>query len=78
MHEWTNFMSDSQFCFRACKDGPRAPALCQHIYDTLGCAWNIPGNYDPGTFERCQGDTNEVRCVSSPQDHVDGDSQWMV
>ena len=60
-HEWTNFMSAEQFCIRACKDGPRAPQLCQHIYDVMGCAWNMPGNYDAGTFERCQGDTGEVR-----------------
>lgn len=59
LHEWTNFMSDSEFCFRGCKDGPDAPALCQHIYDTLGCMWNIPGNYSAGVFERCDGDTNE-------------------
>lgn len=54
-------MSAEQFCIRACKDGPRAPALCQHVYDVMGCAWNMPGNYDAGTFERCQGDTGEVR-----------------
>ena len=36
-HEWTNFMSADQFCIRACKDGPRAPEYCQHIYDVMGC-----------------------------------------
>lgn len=61
MHEWTNFVSDTEFCIRACKDGPNAPALCQHIYDVLGCFWNMPGNYDAGVFERCQGDTGLVR-----------------
>ena len=35
-HEWTNFMAADQFCIRVCKDGPRAPALCQHIYDVMG------------------------------------------
>lgn len=60
IHEWTNYMSDTQFCFRACKDGPNAPALCQHIYDEMGCAWNMPANYDAGTFERCEGDSGEV------------------
>ena len=60
LHEWTNFMSDTEFCFRGCKDGPNAPALCQHIYDTLGCMWNMPGNYSAGVFERCDGDTGEV------------------
>ncbi|OBZ67652.1 hypothetical protein A0H81_12193 [Grifola frondosa] len=59
MHEWTNYMSDTEFCFRACKDGPNAPALCQHIYDVMGCMWNMPGNYNPGTFERCLADSGE-------------------
>ncbi|KAG6906544.1 hypothetical protein DXG01_013252 [Tephrocybe rancida] len=27
--EWTNFLSDQQFCFRACKPAPRAPEWCQ-------------------------------------------------
>ncbi|KAF5357055.1 hypothetical protein D9756_006715 [Leucocoprinus leucothites] len=60
--EWTmqqqNFMSDSQFCFRACKPGPRAAALCQHIYDVMGCEWNMPGNYGTG-FTSCQAEDGE-------------------
>ncbi|PFH49588.1 hypothetical protein AMATHDRAFT_147435 [Amanita thiersii Skay4041] len=59
IHEWTNFISDTQFCFRACKPGPMAATWCQHIYDTLGCAWNMPANYNPGVFEQCQGDSGE-------------------
>lgn len=58
-----NFVSNSEFCFRACKDGPNAPALCQHIYDVMGCEWNMPGNYAPDSFDRCLGDTGEVRCL---------------
>ncbi|KAF5359396.1 hypothetical protein D9756_002913 [Leucocoprinus leucothites] len=54
-HEWTNFMSDSQFCIRACK-GPRAKELCNHIYDLMGCEWNMPANYAPNTYEQCKGD----------------------
>ena len=54
-----NFVSDSEFCFRGCKDGPNAPALCQHIYDEMGCDWNMPGNYDTG-FDQCDGDSGEV------------------
>jgi len=56
--EWTNFMSDSEYCFRACKPGPRAAQLCQHIYDEMGCAWNMPGQYGNG-FDSCQADTGE-------------------
>jgi len=54
-HEWTNFISDSLFCMRACI-GPNARQNCQHIYDEMGCDWNIPANYDPGVFESCPGD----------------------
>ncbi|KAF8270441.1 hypothetical protein EI94DRAFT_769038 [Lactarius quietus] len=58
LHEWTNFVADSEFCFRGCQDGPQAPTLCQHIYDVMGCMWNMPGNYDPG-FNQCDGDDGE-------------------
>ncbi|KAF4618516.1 hypothetical protein D9613_010017 [Agrocybe pediades] len=58
MHEWTNFVSADQFCFRACKPGPMAATFCQHIYDVMGCFWNMPGNYDPG-FEECKADSGE-------------------
>jgi len=54
-HEWTSFISDSEFCFRACI-GPDATTNCNHIYDVMGCFWNIPANYDAGTFETCDGD----------------------
>jgi len=57
-HEWTNFMGANFFCFRVCLDGPEAPKYCQHIYDTLGCGWNMPGNYSEG-FDDCQADPTE-------------------
>jgi len=53
-HEWTNFMYYGGFCFRACLDGPDAPSYCNHVYDTLGCGWNMPGNYSSGIFESCE------------------------
>jgi len=56
-HEWTNFMSDSEFCMRACT-GPNARENCQHTYDEMGCSWNMPANYDPGTFESCKADND--------------------
>ncbi|EJT97838.1 hypothetical protein DACRYDRAFT_24793 [Dacryopinax primogenitus] len=58
-HEWTNFMWYGGFCFRACVDGPDASVYCNHIYDTLGCGWNMPGNYSSGVFESCQADNTE-------------------
>ncbi|KAF8324854.1 uncharacterized protein EI90DRAFT_3239563 [Cantharellus anzutake] len=59
IHEWTNFMSDNEYCIRGCKDGntTRAKQLCGHIYDLMGCRWNMPANYNPGIFENCMGDT---------------------
>ncbi|KAF5346397.1 hypothetical protein D9758_012759 [Tetrapyrgos nigripes] len=60
MFEWTNFVSDTEFCFRACKPGSdMAPTWCQHIYDEMGCTWNMPANYDAGIFENCEGDSGE-------------------
>ncbi|KAI0821903.1 hypothetical protein BC628DRAFT_1328512 [Trametes gibbosa] len=73
MHEWTNFVSATEFCFRACKDGPKAPALCQHIYDVMGCAWNMPGNYAPGSFDRCLADTGEPMGVYGTSTFHQGD-----
>ncbi|KAF9534646.1 macrofage activating glycoprotein [Crepidotus variabilis] len=57
-HEWTSFISETEFCFRACV-GPRATQLCNHIYDTMGCYWNMPANYDANVYEECQGDSGE-------------------
>ncbi|TFK34557.1 macrofage activating glyco protein [Crucibulum laeve] len=54
-HEWTSFISDTEFCFRACV-GPKATSLCNHIYDLMGCYWNMPANYDENVFEECDGD----------------------
>ncbi|KAG5652613.1 hypothetical protein H0H81_004395 [Sphagnurus paluster] len=54
-HEWTSFISDNEFCFRACIGGD-ATVNCNHIYDVMGCEWNIPANYNEGTFETCDGD----------------------
>ncbi|KAJ7826190.1 hypothetical protein B0H14DRAFT_3874092 [Mycena olivaceomarginata] len=54
-HEWTSFISDTEFCFRACI-GPNAARNCQHIYDLMGCFWNMPANYDAGKYENCDAD----------------------
>jgi len=56
-HEWTTFMSDKQFCFRACIGGD-AQKNCMHIYDEMGCDWNMPANYAPGVFETCDADND--------------------
>jgi hypothetical protein len=58
-HEWTNFMSATEFCIRVCPDkNPKRTKYCQHIYDVMGCYWNMPGNYNAG-FTTCEGDSTE-------------------
>lgn len=37
-HDWTSFISDTEFCMRACI-GKDATTLCNHIYDLQGCQW---------------------------------------
>lgn len=53
-HEWTEFIAYNEFCIRACI-GPNAAVNCNHIYDVMGCYWNMPANYDTGVFESCDG-----------------------
>lgn len=56
IHEWTMFVSNDEFCVRLCKPGPSATTFCAHIYDELGCRWNIPGDYDDAGFTSCASD----------------------
>lgn len=53
---WTEFISDKEFCIRACFNGPKASDYCEHIYDVMGCQWNIPGNYEGDGFDQCEGE----------------------
>ncbi|KAJ7163821.1 hypothetical protein C8R43DRAFT_254231 [Mycena crocata] len=71
--EWTNFMGQDEFCFRICDPkGSNAPGYCQHIYDTLGCEWNMPGNYKTG-FDTCHADSGEPMGVYSSSTFHQGD-----
>ncbi|KAK0491692.1 hypothetical protein EDD18DRAFT_1311055 [Armillaria luteobubalina] len=73
--EWTNFMAADQFCFRACNPaGSMAPTWCQHIYDVMGCAWNMPANYGSGVFESCQGDSGQPMGVYGTSTFHQGDA----
>ncbi|CAO1637360.1 unnamed protein product [Jaminaea pallidilutea] len=57
MHEWSSFMSATEFSFRACFDsGDNATKYCPHVYDEMGAQWNHPGDYDSG-FTNCDGDS---------------------
>ncbi|CAO1633441.1 unnamed protein product [Sympodiomycopsis kandeliae] len=58
-HEWMQFMSANEFCFRACRDGPRATSLCRHTYDELGCGFNMPASYPTDHFESCESNDAE-------------------
>ncbi|KAF7975238.1 hypothetical protein HWV62_10206 [Athelia sp. TMB] len=55
--EWTSFISDTQFCMRACT-GPNARENCMHTYDEMGCEWNMPASYSSGKFESCKADND--------------------
>jgi len=57
-HEWTSFLSHDMFCIRACI-GAKATKLCNHIYDEMGCEWNIPADYSKDKYENCDGDDAE-------------------
>ncbi|KAF8593820.1 hypothetical protein BDV93DRAFT_610938 [Ceratobasidium sp. AG-I] len=72
-HEWTNFMSATEFCVRACKDAPNAPKICNHIYDVMGCEWNMPGNYAQGVFENCVGDSAQAMGIYGSSTFHQGD-----
>jgi len=55
--EWTNFMGGNAFCLKVCDPaGPNAASYCQHIYDRIGCAYNVPNAAQDKVFETCQGD----------------------
>ncbi|KAJ7667551.1 hypothetical protein DFH06DRAFT_1294590 [Mycena polygramma] len=72
--EWTNFMSDSEFCFRFCDPkGSNAPGFCQHTYDEMGCEWNMPANYAKG-FDTCHADSGAPMGVYGGSTFHQGDA----
>ncbi|KDQ09656.1 hypothetical protein BOTBODRAFT_36889 [Botryobasidium botryosum FD-172 SS1] len=73
-HEWTNFMSNTEFCFRACKDSATAPTMCNHIYDVMGCDWNMPANYAAGSFDNCLADSAQPMGVYGTSTFAQGQS----
>lgn len=70
--EWTNFQSYDRFCIRGCW-GAQAALQCQHIYDVLGCAWNLPASYDAG-FESCDGDVAPLQGIYGDYTFRQGDA----
>ncbi|KAK7061288.1 hypothetical protein R3P38DRAFT_3488901, partial [Favolaschia claudopus] len=72
--EWTNFMGPGEFCFRICDPKGKNPAAyCQHIYDEMGCEWNMPANYGPG-FDTCHADSGEPMGVYGASTFHQGDA----
>ncbi|KAJ7907214.1 hypothetical protein B0H13DRAFT_2233490 [Mycena leptocephala] len=72
--EWTSFLDSTIFCFRICDPkGKNAAAYCQHIYDTLGCDWNMPANYNEG-FDTCHADSGEPMGVYGASTFHQGDA----
>lgn len=60
-HEWTSFIDENHFCLRVCKDDDMAADYCKHIYDKMGCEFNMPTNPDElGVFESCEGPDADI------------------
>ncbi|KAL5521777.1 hypothetical protein ACEPAF_2525 [Sanghuangporus sanghuang] len=58
--EWHLFIGADAFCFKACDPADsNAANYCEHIYDRIGCAYNVPNNAQNGTFEACLGDNQD-------------------
>ncbi|KAJ2915386.1 hypothetical protein MD484_g5027, partial [Candolleomyces efflorescens] len=58
--EWHNFIGGNKFCFKACDQSkPNAAHYCEHIFDRIGCDYNIPNNAVDGVFEHCKGDNQD-------------------
>jgi len=76
VHEWVVFIGNGMFCAKFCNpDNPNAPLLCNHIYDEIGCEYNVPSNYNElnGTYTVC--DTPDMEQIG--QYVVDGvTSTW--
>lgn len=74
VHEWMQFVAFNEFCMRACKGkSATAQANCQHVYDTMGCDWVMPGNYQPG-FDSCDGDVGPAPGVYGTSTFMQGDA----
>ncbi|KAH6906206.1 macrophage activating glycoprotein [Coprinopsis sp. MPI-PUGE-AT-0042] len=58
--EWHLFLGGNRFCFKACDpSGADDDKFCEHIYDRIGCDYNVPNNAQNGTFESCAGDNQD-------------------
>jgi len=69
--EWTNFMGGDAFCIKACDPaGPNAAHFCEHIFDRIGCSYNMPNQAQNGTFESCLGESQDYPGVYTENGQV--------
>ncbi|KAL7005084.1 hypothetical protein EMMF5_005324 [Cystobasidiomycetes sp. EMM_F5] len=74
--ELDSFMSATQFCIRACNPaGKNAKIYCQHVYDVMGCDFNMPGDYSDG-FGTCQADSGQPMGVYPANGNAWGSTFW--
>ncbi|KAF8997286.1 hypothetical protein BDQ17DRAFT_1248774 [Cyathus striatus] len=58
--EWHNFIGADFFCLKACDPSDsNDKRYCEHIFDRIGCAYNVPNNAQNGTFESCLADNQD-------------------
>jgi len=56
IQEWVVFIGNNMVCAKACTNtDPNRAALCNHIYDEIGCSYNAVADYSQinGTFTVC-------------------------
>jgi hypothetical protein len=71
MIEWHNFMGGNAFCIKACDPAnPDAANYCQHVFDRIGCAYNVPNAAKNGTFESCEGENQDFPGVYTENGEV--------
>jgi len=57
IQHWTEFIGSDSFCLRLCQPGSYNATLnCEHIYDRIGCQYNMPHTVSNNTFETCYAD----------------------
>ncbi|TFK35250.1 hypothetical protein BDQ12DRAFT_700065 [Crucibulum laeve] len=58
--EWHNFIGGNSFCFKACDPaGSDDDKFCEHVFDRIGCAYNVPSAARDGVFESCEGENQD-------------------
>lgn len=72
--EWSNFMSATEFSFRACY-GNNAANFCPHTLDEMGSQFNHPGNYAKGSFDNCDSDSGHFPAIFKGSTFHQGDKK---